>query len=408
MYHRFVVPRAPRTSLRTRLSLAGAVLGAAAIANWLVARSSEGRHPPMGDFVTIRGVRLHYVDLGPKDSALPPAVLVHGNGTTAHEFIDSGVPKMLARERRVIVFERPGAGYSERPRGHVWTVRRQAALIRDALSELGVRKPVVVGHSFGTLVALSLATEMRHEISGLVLLSGYYYPSIRLDALLLSLPAIPVIGDLYRYTIAPLAGWLMAPRLVRKVFAPSPVPRSFRAFPVSLALRPWQLRATSADSALMIFGAAELWRRYREIRLPVAIVAGASDQIVEVAQSRRLHREIPDSTLHLVAGAGHMPHHLNPLLVAAAIDAIESKGTLGGAKQVSIVQRLRTRERAEALWRDSGQPAGGLARYLRQAAEDIRQEEAAYDEALADSFPASDPPAHTGFTGQSPRADGWR
>src|SRR3954468_16862445 len=101
----------------TRLSLCGVALGATAIANWLVARSSEHRHPPMGGFISIRGVRLHYVVLGPKDSSLPPAVLLHGNGATAHDFVDSGVAKLLARERRVIIFDRPGAGYSERPRG---------------------------------------------------------------------------------------------------------------------------------------------------------------------------------------------------------------------------------------------------------------------------------------------------
>jgi len=261
----------------TRLSLCGVALGATAIANWLVARSSEHRHPPMGGFISIRGVRLHYVVLGPKDSSLPPAVLLHGNGATAHDFVDSGVAKLLARERRVIIFDRPGAGYSERPRGRVWTVRRQAEFIRDALRELGIAQPIIVGHSFGTLVALALATEARNELAGLVLVSGYYYPTFRPDSLLFALPAIPIVGDLWRYTIAPLAGWLMAPALIRKVFAPSPVPRSFEAFPVSLTLRPSQLRAAGADSAGMLAGAAGLCRHYAGLDMPVAIVAGTAD-----------------------------------------------------------------------------------------------------------------------------------
>jgi pimeloyl-ACP methyl ester carboxylesterase len=324
----------------------------------------------MGGSVTVRGVRLHFVDLGPRDCPLPPAVLLHGNGATAHDFIDSGVAKMLARERRVIVFDRPGAGYSERPRRDIWTVRRQAEFIREALRLIGVSQPIVVGHSFGTLVALSLATQMRGGLSGLVLLSGYYYPTFRPDALLFGLPAIPVIGDVYRYTIAPLLGWLMAPALIRKVFAPSPVPHSFQAFPVSLSLRPSQLRATAADSVAMLEGAAALRRQYAEIRMPVAIVGGTADQIVEIDQSKRLHKEIPGSALHLVAGVGHMLHHLNPLLVAAAIDAIERRGAID-VKPTSIAQ-----------------------------ASEIHDAEATYDKTLADSFPASDPPANSGITKQ--------
>jgi pimeloyl-ACP methyl ester carboxylesterase len=353
----------------------------------------------MGGFITVRGVQLHYVVLGPEESELPPAVLLHGNGATAHDFIDSGVAKLLARERRVIIFDRPGAGYSERPRGRVWTVRRQAEFIGEALRELGIVRPVVVGHSFGTLVALALAVDKRNELSGLVLISGYYYPTFRLDALLFALPAIPVVGDVWRYTVAPLAGWLMAPGANRKVFAPSPVPRSFEAFPGSLSLRPSQLRAVGADSVTMLAGAAGLSRHYAELRIPVAIIAGTGDQIVDAAQSKRLHNDIQGSALHLIAGTGHMAHYLNPPVVAAAIDAVDGGRALSG-KPVSIAQALRVRESAHAAWCESGEPTDRFTHYLHEATTKIRDDEAAYDKALADSFPASDPPAHSGITKQ--------
>ncbi len=44
------------------------------------------------------------------------------------------------------------------------------------LAALNVERPVVVGHSWGTLVALSLAIHEGLDLRGLVLLSGYYYP----------------------------------------------------------------------------------------------------------------------------------------------------------------------------------------------------------------------------------------
>ena len=61
----------------------------------------------------------------------------------------------------------------------------------------------MVGHSWGTLVALAFAVRFRADTAGLVLLSGYYFPNLRLDALLVAVGAIPIWGDVLRYTISP-------------------------------------------------------------------------------------------------------------------------------------------------------------------------------------------------------------
>src|SRR6202000_2831829 len=115
--------------------------------------------------------------------------------------------------------------------------------------------------------------ERPEQVAGLVLMSGYYCPTVRPDAALFSAPAIPVIGDLLRYTISPLLGWLVAPWMVRKLFSPSPVARSFEAFPMAMALRPWQLRALGADSGAMVPAAAQAQWRYGAIKVPLAIIA---------------------------------------------------------------------------------------------------------------------------------------
>lgn len=58
--------------------------------------------------------------------------------------------------------------------------------------------------------------------------------------------------------------------------------------------------------------------------MPVAIVAGADDKVIDVdAHSARLHRELAGSTLAIVRGAGHMVHHAAPDGVVAAVDGLE-------------------------------------------------------------------------------------
>ena len=217
------------------LGLGAAVLATAALTNYALARRAERRNPPEGKFTTVDGVRLHYIERGTG----PAIVLLHGNGTMARDFVLSGVLDLLAKDHRVIAFDRPGFGFSERPRGRIWTAEAQAALLHKAFLGLEVRQAVVVGHSWGTLVALALALREPADVAGLVLLSGYYFPSLRADVALGSWPAVPVLGDILRYTISPLLGRLTAPIVYRKLFAPSPVARRFASeFPLELAVRP--------------------------------------------------------------------------------------------------------------------------------------------------------------------------
>lgn len=98
---------------------------------------------------------------------------------------------MAALNHRVIAFDRPGFGYSERPRGKLWTPAAQGQLIAAALEQLGVQQTVLLAHSWGTLVGLSMAIQKPQLVTGMVLASGYYYPSVRLDVLTTT-PAIPV------------------------------------------------------------------------------------------------------------------------------------------------------------------------------------------------------------------------
>ena len=296
------------------LTLAGA---AAAYAVRKITRRTELRNPPAGRFVEVDGARLHYLERGQGS----PVVLLHGNGMMALDFDLSGVLDLAAAHHRTVAFDRPGYGHSTRPRGRIWTPRAQADLLVQAFRKLGIERPVVVGHSWGTLVALSLALQYPADVRGLVLLSGYYFPTLRLDVPLLSPPGIPVIGGLLRHTVSPLLGRALWPAFMRRLFGPGPVPRRFLRFPKWMSLRPSQLRVEAAESALMVPAAATLSRHYGEVRTPAFILAGAEDRYVSAKQSMRVARALPNGELRLLSGIGHMVHHFAPRKVVAAIDA---------------------------------------------------------------------------------------
>jgi pimeloyl-ACP methyl ester carboxylesterase len=295
------------------------VLVILAIANYLVARRAEARNPPKGSFLEVDGVRLHYSDRG----SGRPVVLVHGNAVTGDDYNTSGVAERLMETCRVVIFDRPGFGYSERPRWRPWAAFEQAELLHKALAQLGVRRPVVVGHSWGTMVALAMAIRHPADTGGLVLLGGYYFPTFRLDALMVAPGAIPVLGDVLRYTISPLFGWLTMPLNKRIMFAPAPLTSRFQAeYSMPMALRPSQIRATCVDGTWMVPSAMGLRPHYGTLSLPVAIMAGDGDKIVSHRLAERLHATVPGSTLHIVEGAGHMVHHVATDRAVEAILAV--------------------------------------------------------------------------------------
>ena len=155
-----------------------AVLAGLAAINRQRALDAQRRYPPRGDFIRVRGVRLHKIDTGGPG---PAVILLHGNGVTLADMEISGLVARAARRRRVVAFDRPGFGYSERPRGIAWTPAAQADLLADALERMGIAEAVVVGHSWGSMVALALALDHPRLVQGLVLVSGYYFPTPRTD-----------------------------------------------------------------------------------------------------------------------------------------------------------------------------------------------------------------------------------
>ncbi|WP_248323640.1 MULTISPECIES: alpha/beta fold hydrolase [unclassified Caballeronia] len=317
------MPQTSSSALSSGKLLAGSVAAASlGVAAWaaLRARRAERDHPPVGRFIDVDGVRLHYIDEGEG----PVIVLLHGNLVMLQDYVASGLFDRLAQRHRVIAFDRPGFGFSERPRDRAWTPQAQAALFQQALKRMGLTRAVVVGQSLGCLAALSMALDPRIDIRGLALISGYFYPSARFDVLLTAPAAIPVIGDVMRYTVSPIAARLMINPNLRLMFAPQPVPDVFREMlPRELLLRPSQMRAIGEDAGYMVPAAHDLSRRYGEVSVPVRIFAGQDDTIVDAdSQSGRLHGDIAQSTITVVPNRGHMLHYDEAGRIADAIEAM--------------------------------------------------------------------------------------
>lgn len=308
-------------------SLAGVAVAstAAAVAAWVAHRSrrAERDNAPEGRFIDVDGVQLHCVERGEG----PAVVLIHGNNAWWRDFLASGLIDQLSRTHRVIAFDRPGYGHSQRPRDRLWTPSEQASVIAAALRQIGVADAAVVGHSMGATVAVALALDHPGQVRSLALLSGYYFPTLRADALLTAPVALPVVGDVMRYTVTALSARALLDRSIRHMFAPHDVPADYLPIVArEMLVRPIQLRANAEDAAFMIPAARRLSLRLHELRMPVTVIVGEEDTVVDPqAHSARLHAAVPGSRLVVVPGAGHMVHHAAQRLIVDVVDS-ESAG----------------------------------------------------------------------------------
>ncbi len=295
-----------------------ALAGITLAGTWAIERAN----PPSGRFVDVDGGRLHIVELGA--GTAPPVVLLHGaSGNLGDMWLALG--ERLAPRYRVILVDRPGHGWSERPGGAAdASPSAQAELIHDALAVLGIKRPIMLGHSWSGALATAYSLHFPDEMSGLVLLAPVTHPWPGGIGWINDVVALPVIGALIARTLILPAGYFMLKPGVAAVFRPDTPPPDYGArTALAMLLRPREFMANAQDlSGLKEFVRAQA-PRYGALKMPVAIIAGDKDPVVRTdVHSRAIARQVPQATLTVLPGVGHMVHHVAPDSVIQAVDEV--------------------------------------------------------------------------------------
>ena len=281
-------------------------------------------HPAQGRMIEVAGATLHVVDIGPRDAAGPPIVMIHGASSNLLT-MQKPLGDMLAKNHRVILIDRPGHGWSTRARADDSTPAIQSKMIDEALEKLGVSRAIFVVHSWAGALGALMALDYPQRVAGLVMLAPVAYPWPGGVGWYNEVVTTPVIGPLLAYTITlPLGVFLTEPG-ARGVFLPQTMPEGFvKDTAVALLLRPSEFLANARDLVTLKAAVVEQAPRYADIRTPTVIIAGdAADKTVSTnIHSRPFAATVPNAKLIVLPGFGHMVPNAAPEIVVREIEAM--------------------------------------------------------------------------------------
>jgi pimeloyl-ACP methyl ester carboxylesterase len=245
-------------------------------------------------------------------------ILIHGALVTREDMV-LALSSSLEGEFRVTAFDRPGHGDSPRGvmTGSPWA---QAATIRGAAERMGLKRPVVVGHSHGGAVALAYALQFPRDLVGVVALAPIAFPELRLEHVLFAPRGAGPLGQALNTLWAAGADPVLLPFLWRTMFAPQPIPARYEAvFPFEKAGSASQTEAEGQDALLLNLGLMSSALNYRRCETPVRIFGGDRDLVVNNAVHGRLAAAVlPNGRYEGLSGLGHMLHHFAQPRIAGA------------------------------------------------------------------------------------------
>ena len=293
----------------------------------------ERSYPARGKMIEVAGGALHVVDIGPRDAAGPPIVLIHGASSNL-ESMRQPLGLRLAENHRVILIDRPGHGWSTRARTEDSTPEIQGRMIEEALEKLGVVNAVFVVHSWAGALGARMALDYPQRVAGLVMLAPVAYPWPGGVGRYNKIISTPLIGPLLAYTITLPLGYFLAEAGARGVFLPQTIPDGFiKDSATLLLLRPREFIANAHDLVTLKEAVREQAPRYAGITAPVVVISGdGADKTVSTSiHSRPFAAAVPNAKLIVLPGVGHMVQQAAPELVVAEIEAMMGRVARGPA-----------------------------------------------------------------------------
>jgi pimeloyl-ACP methyl ester carboxylesterase len=297
--------------------------------------------PVVRHTLTVAGVRVSYLSPEPNPDGAPPVVLIHGSGVSARYWRDQ--LEGLADVARVLALDLPGHGESD-PIPNP-DLDADAQTVGALVQALGLAPAVLVGHSLGAAVAVTLAARRPALARALVLLAACG----RLP------PSNAALEQLFAWLPGPLRRVVFFATAKRLLFAPGAAPDVVRL--AMEEIRSCRLETLRRDIAAA--RAMDVHALAATVEVPTLVIVGSRDALTPPALAVALGEAMPHARVCILEGAGHMVHLEAPGRVNDEIRALLGglpAGAEAGPRRPGLGTLRRLARRAIGWLRRPGPP----------------------------------------------------
>ena len=223
----------------------------------------------IGDFmqINIQNTSIHYIQYGEGKDIL----LLHGWGQNIEMMKPLG--DNFSDRFRITILDFPGFGQSEEPK-EAWNIDKYSSVLEEFVKKTGIKKPIVIGHSFGGRVAIRFSA--RNPIEKLILFGS---PCIRIQEelsipvkILKQLKKLPGLNEFGEYMKQYIGS--------RDYKAASPI------------MRETLVEVVNED----------LSKYAREIEEPTLLIWGENDEEAPVSEAKELEKIMINAALIVIPG----------------------------------------------------------------------------------------------------------
>ena len=267
---------------------------------------AEKNVPAVGTILNLNGLRVHgYVE----GDGSQDIVFIHGAFINLRDWVFA--TRSLSKfDSRLIFIDRPGFGYSERDGGK-WDAERQADLARSYVKNINGKNLILVGHSWGALVAMAWAAKFPEDVKGVVSIAGLNMPFSGISKLANDSGLLRHAYDLYFTSVAKRAERGSIEKFAGRMVTPQDIPTGYLDYVGSdLSRRRSTIKANRNDFLISSQTLKQNFATYSLIEAPVEIIHGKEDFLLPFkSQAVGFNEVIPNSRLHILPNLGHMAHH---------------------------------------------------------------------------------------------------
>ncbi len=236
-----------------------------------------------------------------------PIIMLHGFGTSSFSF--HAIMPSLAERYRVFALDLKGFGDSPKPKDGAYSVYDQAMLVSKFIKERNLQDVILVGHSFGGGVALSLALLEPSNVKAMILIDSASYRQ-RLPKMIRWLN-IPILGKVGFYLIP--ASMETQEAYNYAFFDNSKISKeSILELSSKLKLKNARYAFCQTAETMIPDDIDEVSKLYNNITIPTLIIWGDKDVVIKKSIGMKLDKNLPNSMFKLIENCGHMPHEEKP------------------------------------------------------------------------------------------------